>query len=60
MKTLVISAFPACGKSWLAKHQSQLGYKVLELESSKYDKTEQCWEDKYVKDIKEYIANANK
>lgn len=36
MKTKIISAFPACGKSWLFDNQVQLGLKVADSDSSNF------------------------
>lgn len=48
-KTMIISAFSACGKSWLTKHQDRFGYTMRDHDSSAYKKVA-GWE-------KEYIAN---
>lgn len=34
MKTKVYSVFPACGKTWLCKHQDEYGLKILDSDSS--------------------------
>ncbi len=36
MKTKVYSIFPACGKTWLYKHQEDYGLKILDSDSSKF------------------------
>lgn len=36
MGTKIISAFPACGKSWLFENQIKLGLKVADSDSSKF------------------------
>lgn len=52
MKTLVVSTFPACGKTYLSDEQKKLEYSVLDADSNKFKNT--CfWESKYI----EYIQN---
>lgn len=36
MRTKIISAFPACGKSWLFDNQIKLGLKVVDSDSSNF------------------------
>lgn len=59
MNTMIISAFPACGKTYLYENQSTLDFKYLgeekkftfcDSDSSQYEKTE-GWEKRYVDDI---------
>jgi hypothetical protein len=67
MNTLIVSAFPACGRSYLTDNQNKLEFKYngkvkrfsfLNIDSQSYDKTN-GWESKYVKDIKERIGNVD-
>lgn len=51
-KTMIISVFAGCGKTYLAKHQNQFGYVVCDSDSSSYEKSD-GWEVKYVADILE-------
>lgn len=65
--TMIISAFPGCGKTYLYEHQNELGfngyrkygkYKRLtfcDLESSQYEKRE-GWEMMYVDDIEKKVG----
>lgn len=36
LKTKVISAFPACGKTWMYEHQKELGLSILDSDSSEF------------------------
>lgn len=36
MKTVIVSAFPACGKSWVFENQDKLSLKVADSDSSKF------------------------
>lgn len=61
IKTMVISAFPACGKTWLAKNwdTTNLGKEkvtALELDSSRYDKTQFDWVKAYVADVRANVG----
>ena len=47
--TIVISAFPACGKTY-AFNNFQDSYSILDSDSSKFDKT--YFPDNYIKHIK--------
>lgn len=67
MNTLIISAFPACGKSYLSKNQSGLKFKYngetkhfsfVDSDSSSYEKTD-GWESRYVEDIKSKIGTVD-
>ena len=57
-KTMIVSVFAGCGKTYLAKHQKQCGYSVCDSDSSSYEKTE-GWEIKYVADILEKAKSGN-
>lgn len=35
-QTKIFSVFPACGKTWVAEHQDELGITVLDSDSSKF------------------------
>lgn len=52
MRTLIISAFPGCGKTYLTEHQKNLGYYIADIDSYKF-KRGAHWEKKYV----DYIVN---
>lgn len=67
MKTLVISAFPACGKTYLYEHQNILKFKYhgeeksfsfCDSDSSHYVKC-QGWEKQYVDDIKARLGTVD-
>lgn len=49
-KTMIISAFPACGKTWLCKNQKNFSLSILDFESSRFVK-ESGWEKKYVDEL---------
>lgn len=51
-KTLIVSVFSGCGKTWLTQHQEQYGYKICDSDSSFYEKVN-GWETYYVADILE-------
>ena len=51
-KTLIVSAFAGCGKTWLTQNQEQYGYAVCDSDSSFYAKVN-GWETHYVSDILE-------
>lgn len=51
-KTLIISSFAGCGKTWLTNHQEEFGYTISDSDSSAYDKTP-GWEKRYVASILE-------
>lgn len=55
MNTMIISAFPACGKTYLFRNQEKLNYKILDSDSSKFVKTK-GWEIRYVNHIIENIG----
>jgi len=50
MKTMIVSAFPACGKTYLFRNQEKLGFKIADTDSSKFTKHE-GWEKGYVDHI---------
>ena len=54
-RTMVISTFPACGKTWLAKNMTTLPtgeeITVLELDSGRYDKSNPFWYNQYAVDV---------
>lgn len=37
-KTMIISVFAGCGKTWLTQYQEQYGYTVCDSDSSSYEK----------------------
>lgn len=47
MKTMIVSAFPGCGKTYLYRNQEKYGYKILDSESTKFSKYD-GWEKEYV------------
>ena len=49
-KTLIVSAFTGCGKTYLTEHQVEYNYVICDSDSSSYKKTN-GWEIKYVDDI---------
>ena len=68
MKTMIISAFPSCGKTYLYKNQNELTfpncngklihYSFIDSESSKYEKCD-GWEKRYVDDIISHIGTVD-
>lgn len=67
MNTMIISAFPACGKTYLYENQDTLEFKYLrkkkkftfrDSDSSKYEKTE-GWEKVYVDDIQNSLGKVD-
>lgn len=42
--------FTGCGKTWLAEHQEQYGYTMLDIDSSTYEKSP-GWEEEYVQNV---------
>lgn len=50
MRAKIISAFPACGKTYIYNNQERLGLVVSDSDSSKYEKVS-GWEVTYVNDI---------
>lgn len=46
-RTMVVSVFAGCGKTWLANHQNKYGYSMRDSDSSTYEKTA-GWEKEYV------------
>ena len=55
-RTLIISAFTGCGKTWLTKHQKQFGYTIHDSDSSTYEKVK-GWEKNYVSDIIKHVKS---
>lgn len=55
-RTLIISAFAGCGKTWLTENQKQYGYTMCDSDSSIYQKTE-GWERRYLKDVMERVKS---
>lgn len=55
MKTLIVSAFPGCGKTYLYQHQADIGYCIIDVDSSKF-KDNNCWEVHYVNYIENCIG----
>lgn len=51
-RTMIISVFAGCGKTWLANHQDQYGYSIRDSDSSTYEKTS-GWERKYINSFTE-------
>ncbi len=56
MKTMIISTFPGCGKTYIYENQDKYDYKVMDSDSSKFEKYN-GWEDEYVEHI---ISNIGK
>lgn len=52
MKTIIVSAFPGCGKTYLYANQDKYGYKIIDSDSSKFEKYD-GWEKEYV----DYISS---
>lgn len=52
INTMIISAFPGCGKTYIFKNQEKLGYKIIDSDSSKFKK-DNGWEKEYV----DYISS---
>lgn len=50
MKTMIISAFPGCGKTYIYENQSKYNYKIMDSDSSKFEKHD-GWEFEYVEHI---------
>ena len=55
--TLVISAFPGCGKSYYHRQSQSRGLTVLDSDSSKFDKSD--FPRNYIEHIKENIGKAD-
>ena len=67
MKTLIISAFPGCGKTYLVRNQEELLFRVyeerkhfsfLDSDSSKFEKKD-GWEKEYVDSIERVIGTVD-
>lgn len=50
MNTMIISAFPGCGKTYIYENQIRYDYKVMDSDSSKFEKHD-GWELEYVNHI---------
>lgn len=65
---MIVSAFPACGKTYLFRHQETLRFEThpgkfeklsfLDSDSSKFDKTDN-WEKKYVDHIEAWLGSVD-
>jgi len=53
--TIVISAFPGCGKTYLFNHQGEYGFSIHDSDSSKFKGD--GWEEEYVKYILKNIQS---
>lgn len=53
MKTKIISAFPACGKTYAFEKLNQKGYTILDSDSSKFSWTEREYTEDELQKIKE-------
>ena len=51
-RTMVVSVFAGCGKTWLTNHQNQYGYSMRDSDSSTYEKTA-GWEKEYINNFME-------
>ena len=51
-RTMVVSVFAGCGKTWLTNHQNQYGYSMRDSDSSTYEKTAR-WEKEYINSFME-------
>lgn len=49
-KTLIVSVFAGCGKTWLSTHQERFGYTMRDSDSSAYEKSK-GWEKRYISNI---------
>lgn len=47
LKTMIISAFLGCGKTYLYRNQEKFNYKIIDSESTKFKKCD-GWEKEYV------------
>jgi len=55
IQTIVLSAFPGCGKSTIFNNQEEMGIKVLDSDSSTFDKAD--FPNNYITHIKEQLIN---
>lgn len=53
-RTMLVSAFAGCGKTWLVKNQEQFTFTMRDSDSSSYEKTNN-WPTNYVNDIMDEI-----
>lgn len=51
-KTLIVSVFAGCGKTWITENQEQYEYTMSDSDSSTYEKSE-GWEKLYIANIME-------
>lgn len=51
-RTMVVSVFAGCGKTWLVNHQNKYGYSMRDSDSSTYEKTA-GWEKEYINSFME-------
>lgn len=58
MKTILISSFPGCGKTYLYNNQGQLGYSILDIDSGSF-KRDGGWVSRYVDDIEKMIGKVD-
>lgn len=54
MNTLILSAFPGCGKTYLYQNQSYYRYSILEIESHSFSKNLN-WGEIYADSVEENI-----
>ena len=58
METKIISVFPGCGKTYLYRNQEKFNYKILDSDSSKFEKYD-GWEKEYIDYISSNIGKYN-
>lgn len=58
MKTVIVSAFPGCGKTYVYRNQDTLNLRVLDSDSSKFEKYS-GWESDYVDHICSNLGKYN-
>lgn len=58
MNSIIISAFPGCGKTYLSEHKENFNYSIIDLESSLFKKSPN-WECKYVDCIVSNMKSTN-
>lgn len=56
MKAIVVSAFPGSGKTYAFEHQKELGFRIKDSDSSKYEK-DFNWAKHYADDIEKAIES---
>ena len=57
-KTLIISTFPTCGKTYLFENQMNYGYSILDIESSLFRRGD-GWEIEYIDFIDNRIGKVD-